>query len=88
MLAADDLGGGVARRAANGAKGVATVRLCISEGGIGDVSCESKIGNLDVVVLVQKKVFRLQVTVHDVVLVAVLHSTDDLLEEAPRLVFG
>ena len=49
---------------------------------------ETEIGNLDVVVLVQKKVFRLQVTVHDVVRVAVLHSTDDLLEEAPRLVFG
>ena len=74
VLAAYDLGGGVARRAANGAKGVSTVRLCISEGGIGDVSCESEIGNLDVekvILAFKQNVLWLQVAMHHTLLVAV-----------------
>lgn len=38
--------------------------------------------------LVQKKVLWLQVTMHNIMFVAVLDSTDNLLEKASRFVFG
>ena len=47
---------------------------------------EAEVGDLDVVVGVQQEVLRLEVTVHDVVIVAVLDTRDDLVEKVPRFV--
>ena len=72
QLARDDLGGGVVGAAAAGAK-----KLPVQHH-VG----EAKVGDLDVEVLVEEEVLRLEVAVHHVVAVAVVHAGDDLLEEA------
>ena len=47
----------------------------------------TKICDFDVEVLVQEEVFWLEIPVHDVVPVAVVHAGDDLLEEPPGVRF-
>jgi len=43
-------------------------------------SCHTKIGNFDILVLVEQQVFWLQISMTDVESVAVVYSVDDLLE--------
>ena len=71
----NDLGCSVVRRTAGRIEKVA----------IHEPVGKTEIGNLDVVVLVEEKVLWLQITVHDVVVVAVLDPTDDLLKKASCL---
>eukprot|EP00968_Pinguiococcus_pyrenoidosus_P008168 scaffold576_cov260-Pinguiococcus_pyrenoidosus.AAC.32 len=75
-IAGDDLRGRVVRGPARGAQKLSVLHEV----------AEAEVGDLDVVVRIEQQVLRLEVPMHDVVKVAVLHATDDLLHELSRLV--
>ena len=58
-----------------------TVGVAADEGG------EAEIGDLDVAVLVEKQVLRLDITMTDVVAVHVADSLDELAEKLARFIF-
>uniref|UniRef100_A0A1I8I6A6 ABM domain-containing protein n=1 Tax=Macrostomum lignano TaxID=282301 RepID=A0A1I8I6A6_9PLAT len=78
QLAGDYLRGGVVRAAAAGAQELA----------IGHDVGEAEVRDLHIQIGVQQQVLRLEVAVHDHVLVAVVHPGYDLLEEAARLLLA
>ena len=49
---------------------------------------ESKVSQLDVVVVIEQQVLCLEVSMYDAFVVAVVHSSDNLSKLLPRLSFG
>ena len=69
-----------------GCRVVGTAAARLEEIPVGHDVAQPKVGNLDIQVLVQKQIFWFQIPVHNLVTMAVLDSTEHLLEEAARLV--
>jgi hypothetical protein len=65
---------------------VGATATCLEEVSVCHDVTQSKVGNLDIVLVVQKEVLGFEISVYNFVAMAVLDCTDDLLEEFAGLV--